>query len=85
MTLKNKGQTKRNSTIEVAVNTISGFFIAMVLNLFFLPHFAEGIVNQSIGTAVIIGIVYTLVSYIRSYGFRRFFNKIDRGGTWKIS
>lgn len=76
--MKNKNQTqnRKNSTIEVITNTMSGFFIAMALNLFLLPHFAEGIIQQSIGTAMIVGTIYTTVSYIRSYGLRRLFNRI---------
>lgn len=75
--MKEYGQTKKNSTIEITVNTVTGFFIAMILNIFVLPYFVEGIIAQNIGTAVIVGIIYTSVSYLRGYGFRRLFNKVD--------
>lgn len=68
-------QTKKQSTIETVTNVGSGYFIAMGLNLFFLPHFVDGIVNQSIATAIIIGLVYTGTSMMRSFAFRRFFNR----------
>ena len=55
----------------------SGWFIAFILNLTILPFFVTGITNQSIYIAVIIGIIYTSVSMLRSFIFRRIFSKLE--------
>jgi hypothetical protein len=68
-------QTKKNSAIETVINVGSGYFVAMGLNLTVLPYFAEGIVQQSVVSAAVIGLIYTAVSMARSFGFRRLFNK----------
>lgn len=68
-------QTRKQSTIETITNVGTGYFISMALNIFFLPFFVEGIIEQSIVTATIIGIVYTGTSMVRSFAFRRLFNE----------
>lgn len=68
-------QSNRKSGIETVVNVGSGYFVAMGLNLFILPEFAEGIIQQSIFTAGVIGLIYTGVSMARSFAFRRIFEK----------
>ena len=68
-------QTKRHSVIEVVSNVGSGYFLAMVLNLLFLPLFVVQIANQDILTAALIGLVYMAVSMVRGFGFRRMFNR----------
>ena len=55
----------------------SGWFIAFILNLTILPFFVTGITNQSIYIAVIIGIIYTSISMLRSFIFRRIFSKLE--------
>lgn len=67
-------QTRKLSAFETVTNVGSGFFIAMGLNLLVLPFFVLGITQQSIITAIIIGVIYTTVSMLRSYAFRRLFN-----------
>ena len=67
-------QSKKQSTVETITNVGIGYFIAMALNLFVLPYFIVGIAEQSIKTAILIGIIYTGTSMIRSYIFRRLFN-----------
>ena len=68
-------QNKLNSIYETIISVGVGYFIAFSLNLFFLPHFVDDIADQVLSTAIIIGLVYTGVSMIRSYIFRRIFNK----------
>lgn len=72
-------QRKNHSAIETVLNVGSGYFIAMTLNIFFLPHFVQGIIEQSIYTAIIIGLVYTGISMVRSYIFRRAFTHFTEG------
>ena len=69
-------QSKKHSVIETIVNVGSGYFVAFALNLTVLPLFVTGIVEQSITTAGIVGVIYTGVSMLRSFGFRRLFNRI---------
>jgi len=56
--------------------------MAMALNLYFLPYFADEIAQQSIVTAAMIGVVYTITSMIRSFTFRRMFNKLTGKRKW---
>lgn len=69
-------QTKKHSAIETISNVGTGYFVAMALNLTVLPYFADGIIERSVLVASIIGVVYTAISMMRSYIFRRLFNWI---------
>lgn len=69
------GQSHKGSVLETITNVGSGFFISLILNLTFLPYFSEDIANGILATAIIIGVVYTGVSMLRSFIFRRFFNR----------
>jgi len=77
-----KKQSSKGSAVETILNVGSGYFIAMALNLYFLPHFINGIVEQSILIAAMIGLVYTITSMIRSFVFRRLFNKMTGKRKW---
>ena len=68
-------QTKISSAVETISSVGVGYSISLMLNLYFLPLFVVDISNQILSTAIIIGLVYTVVSLIRSYCFRRFFEK----------
>ena len=84
-------QSKKDSFLETFLSVSTGFFIALLLNLFLLPLFIDDISNQVISTAIIIGVIYTAVSMIRAYIFRRAFNRVsekynrsvERRYTWK--
>ncbi len=68
--------SKLKSLTECIVNVIPGFGIAYFSNLFILPHYSEGIVNNDGITILIISVWYTAISIARSYTFRRIFNRI---------
>jgi hypothetical protein len=70
-------QSKRLSTIETITSVGSGCFVAFGLNLTILPLFIEGISEQSLLTAIIIGVIYTTISMFRSFLFRRLFNGFE--------
>tara|TARA_B100001750_G_scaffold144681_1_gene115523 strand:- start:12893 stop:13141 length:249 start_codon:yes stop_codon:yes gene_type:complete len=70
-------QSQKQSLIESAINVGTGAVIAFILNLYLLPHFIDDIANQVMTTAILIGVIYTAVSMLRSYLFRRCFNKIE--------
>lgn len=65
-------QTKKHSFIEAVTNTAVGFIISLTATFIIFP-----IVDiQSTGTKnVIVTIFFTVISIIRSYILRRFFNK----------
>ena len=69
-------QSKKESLLETFLSVGAGFFIALLLNLYMLPLFVSDISNQVLSTAIVIGVIYTTVSMVRSYLFRRAFNTL---------
>jgi len=68
-------QTKLSSITEAFANVILGYLIAVTANYFVLPLFGF---NVSIADSVGIGVIFSLISIIRSYVLRRLFNTIIR-------
>lgn len=66
-----RGQSKRGSLVEALVNVLVGFGVATVANLLVLPLFGYSV---SLVNATGIGLIFTLVSLVRSYLLRRTFN-----------
>ena len=64
-------QTKKWSMIETLVSVGIGWLIGVILNMLVLPLFDYD-VNLTDG--VLISIIFTAVSVVRSYVVRRFFN-----------
>ena len=64
-------QTKRQSLIETLTSVFVGWLIGVILNMLVLPLFNYD-VNLTDG--VLISIIFTAVSVVRSYVVRRFFN-----------
>ena len=64
-------QTKKQSLIESLTSVGIGWFIGVILNLTVLPLFDYDV---SLTDGVLISIIFTAVSVIRSYAIRRFFN-----------
>lgn len=65
-------QTKLGSFIEAWVNVFIGFWINFIANLLILPAF--GFTALTLETNLYIGLAYTVVSVVRSYVIRRWFN-----------
>jgi hypothetical protein len=65
-------QTKLGSLIESLMNIAIGFGINFVANMLILPAF--GFSALTLKTNFYIGLAYTVVSVIRSYIIRRWFN-----------
>lgn len=65
-------QTRLQSFIEAWVNVIIGFVINFIANLVILPLF--GFTSLTLGTNFVIGLLYTVISVVRSYAIRRWFN-----------
>jgi NhaP-type Na+/H+ or K+/H+ antiporter len=65
-------QTKKSSLKEAVTNVAIGYTISFISNAFIFPLYGfEITLNQNLE----IGAFYTVISIIRSYVIRRFFNK----------
>ena len=64
-------QTKRQSAIESLTSTTIGIIIGIVLNLTILPVFGYPV---SLSDSLWISVIFTVISIIRSYIIRRWFN-----------
>ena len=84
-------QSKKQSLIESLTSTTIGIIIGVVLNLTILPIFGYPV---SVVDSLWISVIFTIVSIIRSYIIRRWFNskegvndinwrfKVDEDKTW---
>ena len=68
-------QTKRQSLIESLTSTTIGIIIGIVLNLTVLPMFGYPV---SLSDSLWISVIFTIVSIIRSYIIRRWFNSKEK-------
>lgn len=64
-------QTKKQSLIESLTSTTIGIIIGIVLNLTVLPIFGYPV---SVADSLWISVIFTIVSIMRSYIIRRWFN-----------
>jgi hypothetical protein len=69
-------QTKLGSFVEAWANIVVGFGINWCANMIILPLFGFKV---SGGTAFEIGVLFTVVSLLRSYVLRRWFNGLKFG------
>lgn len=69
-------QSKKGSFYEACMNILVGFGVNFVANLVILPLF--GFTTLTVGQNFIIGLLYTVISLIRSYVLRRWFNGFKR-------
>lgn len=65
-------QTKLQSLWESLVNILIGYLTALFSQLLIFPLFN---INIPIEDNLLIGLYFTLISLIRSYVLRRYFNK----------
>ena len=64
-------QTKRQSLIETLTSVFVGWLIGVILNLTILPLFDY---NITVVDSLWVSLIFTVVSVIRGYVIRRFFN-----------
>lgn len=69
------GQTRLGSWIESWANVAIGFAINWSANMLIFPLFGFNITGAQ---AFHVGIIFTVISVVRSYVLRRVFNKIKR-------
>jgi len=64
-------QTKLQSAIEAVTNVAVGYLINITANFLIFPLFGWQI---SLEQNVLLGMFYTVISLLRSYSLRRFYN-----------
>ena len=65
-------QTKIQSLIESFINILIGYITAILSQLLIFPLFN---INITIQDNLLIGLYFTVISLVRSYLIRRYFNK----------
>ena len=68
-------QSKKQSLIETLTNVLVGWLIGVILNMVVLPLFGY---NISLTDGVLISIIFTIVSIVRGYVVRRWFNRMNK-------
>ena len=68
-------QTKKQSLIETLTSVFVGWLIGVILNLTVLPLFDY---NITIVDSLLVSLVFTVISVVRGYLIRRFFNSKER-------
>ncbi len=69
-------QSKKNSLLESLTNVVVGYLVALVSQLVVFPVFD---IHVELKTNLYIGLWFTVISIIRSYIFRRIYNKFTGG------
>ncbi len=69
--IKNKGQKKSHSFVEVCLNTAIGYVIAVSAQIAIFPMFDIHIEHSQ---NLQIGLIFTVISIVRGYIMRRVFN-----------
>jgi len=64
-------QTRLGSFLEACFNIFVGFSINFIANIFILRGFGFAV---TYGDAFMIGAIFTIISLVRSYVIRRWFN-----------
>lgn len=64
-------QTKKESLLEILISVTIGWLIGFISNMVILPLFGYPI---SVADSIYISILFTLISIIRGYIVRRYFN-----------
>ena len=68
-------QSKRQSLIETLTSVFVGWLIGVILNLTILPLFDY---NITVVDSLWVSLIFTVVSVIRGYVIRRWFNSKER-------
>ena len=68
-------QTKRQSLIETLTSVFVGWFIGVILNLTVLPLFDY---NITVVDSLLVSLIFTVISVVRGYLIRRFFNSKEK-------
>ena len=73
-------QSKRASFIEACIGILIGYWVAFFAQMLIFPWFG---LSVSVQDNLLIGLAFTVVSIVRSYYVRRFFNWLHTKGVLK--
>ena len=65
-------QSKRHSFMEAVLNVFIGYWIAIATQMAVFPLFG---IRIPLEQDLLIGLIFTVVSLVRSYALRRLFNR----------
>lgn len=65
-------QSRKGSMLEAVINVIIGYSINFTANALIFPLFGW---HLSVRDNLTLGVIYTVISLIRSYAIRRWFNR----------
>ncbi len=65
-------QSKRRSALEAVANVLVGYVIAVLTQIVVFPLFG---MHVPLSDNLLIGLLFTVVSLVRSYALRRVFNR----------
>ena len=65
-------QSKRHSFMEAVLNVLIGYWIAIATQMAVFPLFG---IHIPLEQDLLIGLIFTVVSLVRSYALRRLFNR----------
>ena len=68
-------QSKKQSLIETLTSVFVGWLIGVILNLTILPLFDY---NITVVDSLWVSLIFTVISVVRGYLIRRFFNSKER-------
>ena len=68
-------QTKKQSFIETLTSVFVGWLIGVILNLTILPFFDY---NITVVDSLWVSLIFTVVSVVRGYVIRRWFNSKEK-------
>ena len=68
--------------VEAFLNTLTGYIISVVAQVLIFPHYG---VHLGLGENMQIVAIFTFISIVRSYFWRRFFNHRHRPKTVQVS
>jgi len=68
-------QTRLESLIEATFNVVVGYTVSLGAQLLIFPWFG---IHIPFASNVALGIIFTLVSLVRSYALRRLFNYLHK-------
>lgn len=71
-------QTRKGSLAEALINVLIGYGINLIANALIFPLFGWHI---SLKQNIALGVFYTIISIVRSYFIRRWFNKLIQKAT----
>jgi ABC-type spermidine/putrescine transport system permease subunit I len=73
-------QPNHHSIAEAVANTASGMIVSFVAAYYVFPMVGVAI---NAGQNAVLTVVFTLISLIRTYAFRRLFNRLHQQGWWQ--